>query len=183
LGRELALASRTEYHDGTGTSRLRLRCRPVRTSPTIQVWEDRGATFGAEADDYATATALTYGTDFYLKIDRTDGTSRCGLLVRRNAFWPKKNVRQHGLLAPYVGQGFGHVKVTYTGGYSLDEMPSQIRAAANLLVARLRALFPTGMEISSESYEERHVSLVATRKDYLMALVKPMIHSFRNWSF
>lgn len=183
LDRKLALASRTEYYDGTGTPQLRLRCRPVFTTPTIQVWEDKTGYYGSESNDYGSETALTYGADFFLKVDQSDGiSSRSGLLIRRNAFWPKKDARQRGLLSPYVTTGYGAVKVIYTAGYSVDTMPSQIRAASNLLVARLRALFPTGMEVSSESYEERHVSLVAARKDYLMALVKPMLFSFRNWS-
>lgn len=183
LGRELKLASRTEYYDGSGTAQIRLRSRPVYSTPAIQVWEDKTGYYGSEADDYADETKLTYGSEFFLKIDQSDGTSRSGLLIRRNAFWPKKDARQRGFLTPYVATGYGAVKVTYTGGYSVDSMPSQVRAACNLLVARLRALFPTGIEISSESYEERHISMVAARRDYLMALVKPMLFSMRSWSF
>lgn len=183
LDRRLLQLERTEYYDGSGTMQLRLRSRPVLTTPTIQVWEDRSGYYGSTSGGYATDTQLTYGDHFFLKIDEPDGTSRSGLLIRRNAFWPKKDARQRGFLSPYASTGYGAVKIIYTGGYTIDGMPSQIRAAANLLVARLRALFPTGMEISSESYEERHLSLVAARKDYLLALVKPMIHSFRNWSW
>lgn len=184
LDRPLAYAVRTEYYDGSGTQELRLRARPVHVSPTPVVYEDKIGYYGSASGAYDSSTQLVYGTDFFVKLDGTDGTqSRQGILVRRNNFWPKKDSRQRGYLAPYVSTGYGHVKVTYAGGYTVDAMPSQIRAACNLCVARLRALFPTGMEISSESYEERHVSLVATRRDYLLALVKPMLFSFRSWSF
>jgi len=182
LDRDLEYKSRTEYYDGSGTVQLRLRERPVYQTPAPVAYVDTNGYYAETSGAFGPATQLTYGTDFFLKIDGDDGTSRCGILLRRTDWWPKSFSRYRGLLAPAVTPGYGCVKVTYTAGYTADTLPGQIRAACDLLVARLRYLFPLGMEVSSESYEERHVSLLAARKDYLLALVKPMIFQYRNWA-
>ena len=182
LDRDLEYKSRTEYYDGSGTLQLRLRTRPVYQTPTPVVNVDQGGFWGEASGGFLATTQLVYGQDYFLKIDTDDGTSSCGLLIRRGDWWPKNFSRFRGLLAPFVTPGYGCVKVTYTAGYTVDTLPSQIRAACDLLVARLRYLFPLGMELSSESYEERHISLLAARKDYLLSLVKPMIFQYRNWS-
>jgi hypothetical protein len=183
--RGMSFAARTQYYDGSGTPLLRLRSRPVHVSPEIQVYVDEQGGYGQVSGSFdSSTTALTYGTDFYLKLSPDDATrSRSGLLVRHNNFWNKRSARQRGLLAPFVAPGFGSIKVVYSGGYTVEDLPPAFRAATNLLVARLRYLFPLGMPIGSESYEERHISLLDQRKDYLMSLVRPMILSYRNWSF
>ena len=179
----LSYKSRTEFYNGTGTQRLLLRSRPVYTTPTIQVSVDESGYFGQPSGSFDTNTALTYGDDFYLQTDQEDGTSRCGILIRNGTYWPKPRVRQAGLLAPFLGIGFGVVKVVYSAGYFVDNLPPAIRFACNLLVAKMRHLMPLGLELTSESYEERSMSWVGERKDYLLALVKPMIHPYRNRNF
>ena len=63
-------------------------------------------------------------------------------------------------------------------------MPALLRQAVLTLVVRMRYLMPVGMEIGSESYEERNITVVAEKKDYLMGIVKPMVLPYyRNWSF
>ncbi len=184
LGRQdVAQAARTEYYDGTGTQLLLLRHRPVLTSPTIQCWVDQSGWWGAASGAFGSSTELTYGTDFSLKIDQPDGTSRSGILVRLNSFWPERTLRQAGMLSPYQWTGHGCVKVTYTAGYTVATLPPLLRGACEFLVARMRYALPLGMEIGSESYEERSISLVTQQKNYLTALVKPMIWPFRNWKW
>ncbi len=178
------LKSRVEYYDGTGTPLLRLKVRPVFPTPTIEVSVDEAGYYGEFSGAFSKpGSTLVYGTDFFLKAEYPDGSSRSGMLIRLNNFWPKRDARQRGLLSPFIVPGYGPIKVTYTAGYTTDTLPPQFRAACNLLVARLRFLFPLGMEIGSESYEERHISYLANRKDYLMSLVKPMLFSFKSWSF
>ena len=116
-------------------------------------------------------------------IDQDDGSSRSGILVRMQGYWFKPSVRQKGLLTPFIGNAYGNIKVVYTAGYTIDNLPSQLRAATNFLIARMRAILPLGMEVASESYEERSISLIAERRDYLLAIIKPMIYSYRNWSW
>lgn len=184
LGRPgMTYKSRTEYYPGTGTQVLCLNGRPVYTTPTIQVFVDRDGYYGEPDDAFDSTTALTYGEDFCLRLDRDDGVGYTGLLVRINDYWPKPSVRSAGLLSPYIGPAFGNVKVVYTGGYTYDTFPATLRMAANFLIARLRYVLPLGMEVTSESYEERAIALAAERKHYLMGLIAPMLTQHHNWKF
>lgn len=184
LGRGLMFKSRTEFYNGTGTQKLNLRARPVYTSPTIQLWEDHDGLFGTETNAFSSSgDEKTYGQDFGLWVDQDDGTSRCGILIKKNALWPKPMVRVQGLLTPFVGFPQGNIKVTYSAGYYVDNLPYNFRLAADLLVAKLRNIVPMGMELGSESYEERAVSYIAPQRNYLLSLVAPMLFQHRNWKW
>ena len=74
----LFFKSRTEFYDGTNTPHLLLRSRPVVTDPAIQCWVDSGGFWGQTSGGFASNTQLVYGTDFVLKVDQEDGTSRSG---------------------------------------------------------------------------------------------------------
>jgi len=175
---------RTEYYNGTGTQRITLRGRPVFQSPTPQVWVDDHGYYGARSGAFdGDNEELTYGNDFTIAWDQPDGTSRSAILVRIGNYWDKPTVRSAGLLSPYIGPAFGNVKVTYAAGYTVDTLPVVFRMATNLLVARMRYLLPIGMEIGSESYEERSISVISDSKQYLTGLIRPMILPYRNWSF
>lgn len=182
LGRtgRFELKERIEYYDGTDTIYLPLRTRPVYAAPTIAVRVDRGANWGATSGAFAADTALVYGDDFALKIDQDDGTSRSGLLVRLGDVWQRKWFRQGGLLSPFRGPSGGSVRVTCTAGYTADTLPGPLREAAVLLIAKMRHLLPLGVELTSESYEERSISWSPDQKHYLMSLIRPLIEPYRN---
>lgn len=184
MGRQgfLEKKSRTEYYSGTGSQNLLLRARPVYTTPTIVANIDREGFFNASGDAFDSADNIVYGDGLTLVIDQDDGTSRCGILVRTNGFWPKPRVGQQGYLSSFLGNGYGNIKVTYTGGYTVDTLPSFMRLACNILVAKLNNLFPLGMELTSESYEERHQAYLPHKK-MLLDTIKPMIFSMRNWKW
>lgn len=180
----LSYSARTEYYDGNGTQFLLLRSRPVFVSPTIQVWVDEEGNYGSTSGAFTqSSAALTYGDDFSLKIDQDNGTSRSAILIRLNGYWNNRQVRQAGWLSPFVEKGRGNIKITYTAGYTTDTLPAAFRAACDLLVARMRYILPLGMELSSESYEDRSISILGERKGYLMSLVKPLLFSYKNWKF
>ena len=180
----MAKKSRTEFYNGTGNQKLLLRSRPVFTTPTIQVFQDEGGNFGATSGSFnATDSALVYGTDFALVVDQENGTSRSGILYRINELWPRPSVRQRGLLSPFLGTGFGTIKVVYTAGYEVDNLPASLRLAANLLVQRLRYIMPLGMELTGDSFEERNMSIVTSAKEQLLVLVKPLLLPYRNWKW
>lgn len=190
LGRPLAYKTRTDYYQGSGTQKLQLRARPVYASPpapygALAVVVDEGGNFGAASGAFQGpgAIPLVYGQDYTLRIDQADGGSRSGLLIRIGNYWPRPMVRQTGLLSPFVGDDTGSVQVTYTAGYTQDTLPAQLRAAVNLLVARMRYILPLGVELGSESYEDRSISVITSEKQGLLALVNPLIMSFRNWHF
>lgn len=178
-------ASRTEYYDGTGSPKLLLRSRPVYTTPTIQAYQDYSGFYGATSGAFDPGgTALVYGTDFALKVDQPDGTSRCGILIKMNSFWNKAAIRQVGYLSPFIGPSFGSIKVVYTGGYTVDNLPASFRMATNLLVSRLRYVLPLGLELSAESYEDRTIAIsaIAQMKNYLLSMVRPFLWPYRNWT-
>lgn len=186
LGRDLEYKSRTEYYNGTGTQNLMLRARPVFTTPTPRVWVDYNGDYDAPTNAFADSTEITYGNisnGFCVAVDQDNGSSRSGVLVRTGNYWPKPTVRSWGLLTPYLGQAAGNIKVEYTAGYTVDTTPSQVRFACVTLVAKMRSLLPEGMEIGSESYEERHIAVVWDQKHSLISTIRPMIWSQRNWKF
>lgn len=183
LGRKNKLfkKARTEYYRGTGTQKLPLKCRPVFTTPTIAVSVDQGGYWGTPSDSFDSETALTWAEDFTLDIDQDDGTSRSGLLIRLGDVWPRPYVRKRGYLTPYIGDDKGSVKITYTAGYTVDTLPPEFRLATNILVARLRVLFPYGYMLSSEGYEERNVSYSVMGD--LFDLIRPILWMHRNMKF
>ncbi len=173
--------SRTEFYDGSNTMKLLLKSRPVYTTPTIQAFVDGGAFYGATSGAFATNTELVYGTDFCLKIDQPDGTSRSGILVRMNGgVWYKRFYRQTGYLSPFVGPSFGSIKILYTGGYTVDNLPPIIREACTILIARMRTLLPIGADSTYERYEERAIGFNTNHRNYLLSLIKPMLWFYRN---
>ena len=183
LGKQLMYRSRTEYYAGTGTQQLLLRARPAYPTGML-VYADYGGLWGSASGAFGSETALTYGEDYALDLDDDEGTkSRSGILIRATGYWPLPFARTRGVLSPFRGKSYGNVKVVYNAGYLVDDLPAQLRLACNTLVARLLAFFPLGMEVGSESYEERSVSLIAERKDYLLASVKSMCWSYRNWKW
>lgn len=183
LGRAVAKKSRTQYLSGTGTRRLILKWRPVYTTPTIQLWVDPNGYWGQGTDAFDN-DPREYGEDYVLVIDQEDGeSSRCAILESRKGYWPRPQSRQPGLLSPFVGKGNGNIKVIYTAGWDVDTIPANLRHAATLLVARISYLFPLGIELGSESYEERNISIIAEADDYILRQVKPLILQWRNWSW
>ena len=185
LCRPVFKKSRTEYPRPTNTQKLCLQARPVFTTPTIRCWvsPNNGGLYGQADDAFGDGTELTFGDDFGLQIDQDDGTSRSGILIRANALWAKPIIRRAGYLYPYTTEGFGSIKVQYTGGYTIDSLPSAFRLAGDALIARLLFLFPIGFEQNSAAYEDMAVSLITERKGWLLSVVKPMLYSYLNRSF
>ena len=67
-----------------------------------------------------------------------------------------------------------------TAGHTADTLPAPLRMAAVTLIAKLRHVFPLGVELTSESYEERSISWTPNQKYYLMSLIRGMIEPYRN---
>lgn len=179
--------SRTEYYNGTGTNFLLLKYRPVFIDPEPQVWVDRSGLWGESDDSFQSSDELTFGDDFGIALDTTPaGTmdrGRSGLLIRKNDYWPRPTVRAQGFLSPFVGHSFGNVKVIYTGGYTLQDMPARVRMACIEVVGRMRYMFPLSVPLSSESYEERHITLDIRERNFLFGQAKHLLSSLRNWKF
>ncbi len=174
----------TRFYSGNNRAKLPLKDRPVFSVPPIQVWVDQNqGSFGQSPGSFSGAP-LVQGIDFCLQVDQADGiSSRSGLLVALNNWWPRPYIRSWGSLSPFPGPNMGNIKVVYYAGYTVDALPAVIRMACNLLITRLRYILPLGMALGSESYEERSIGLIDQQKDYLTSLIKPMIWNFRNWKW
>ncbi len=177
-------ALRTEYLDGNGSPNLLLKFRPVYPTPPILVYYDSSGNFASASGTFdPSTTAFTYGTDFCLRIDQQDGTSRSGILYRINALWPRAYKRQGGYLSPFQVDNLGCVKVVYYAGYTVDNLPSPIRMACTTLIGKMRNFFPLGMEVGNEGYKDRSLGYLMTNRDYLLNTVKDMLLNYRNWNF
>lgn len=198
--RPITYKQRVEYPKTAGTRKLLLRARPVYPpnatgpdgNPTVlTVLVNAGA---QQPSDFNPATdTWTYGVDYTLDIDQEDGiSSRSGILIALGggtgggttfgSYWPRDFVRQAGLLSSFMGEPrAGMVQVTYTAGFTVDNLPASFRVAGALLVARLAYIFPVGMELAGDAYEEKALSFVQERRGYLLSLVAPILWDFRNW--
>lgn len=192
LNRNFMLKVRTEYYRGPGTPKLILRHRPVYPNPgapyqAISIAYDTFGYWGQGLNAFADTTTIdyVYGVDYAMVMDGEDGiSSRSGIAMRINELWSRPTYRQVGLLSPFMWDDTGSLKVTYTAGFTLDNLPASLRFAVNLMVARMRYLLPLGMEVASESYEERQLSLIAENRSYIITpTIKTLIAPYRNWKF
>lgn len=174
----------TEYFNGTNTQNLCLLHRPVFTDPAPRVWVHEDGFFGQKSGAFIDDHELTYGTDFV--VDTRESTTQkgeSGILVRVDDVWNPGFYRSRGMLSPYIGPSNGSIKVTYTAGYTVDDLPSTYRMACNFIVMELRYVLPVGMKIGSDGYEGRSLGIINSQKDYLLGMVYPMIWGKRNWGF
>src|SRR4051812_42268819 len=111
ISSDLGYQTRTQYYQGTGTTKLPLRNRPVYPAQGLTVSYDSEGLFGQSPNAFndSTTEPFTYGSDYTLMIDwdsngdGVDDASKSGILLRVNDYWLKPNFRQTGLLAPFVG--------------------------------------------------------------------------------
>lgn len=184
-------ATNTQYYKGKGTQKLLLRRRPAYPGPVaavpaavaMTVITDPNGNFGSTSGSFSpTQQVLTYGVDYCLQIDQDDGGSRSGLLIRLNNLWDRPYVRKYPYLAPFLSDDTGSIQVTYSAGYTVDTLPASLRMAADLLVANFRYVFPLGMGITSDGYEDRNIGIDAPKRAFLLDLIKPLVlSSFANW--
>ena len=77
-----------------------------------EVREDFDGYFGIESGDFPSSTALTEGTDFYMRVEESLGgtnLNKTGHLIRRSGNWPSRA---------------GTVKATYKAGFTAAELDS-----------------------------------------------------------
>lgn len=175
---DLSRQERTEYKDGNNQEFLVMDHRPIYSITNI--WESQSGNFGFTSGSFSDETLLVSGSDYALKIDQPDGSSRCGMIVKINNRWLSKPTRFRGYLSTSLQPNRGSIKVVYDAGYTIDNLPSPFRVACVLLVAKIRHILPFGLEIGSESYEERSISFLAPQKGFLMSLVAPLLVGYKN---
>jgi len=87
---------------------------PLRSITNL--YEDTSAYAGQGSSDFAPATELTSGTDFYVQYEPA-GLCRSGIIRRIGGYWPARN---------------GTVKVVYVAGYTQAELSTGIAADIKL---------------------------------------------------
>lgn len=195
MNRDFSYKVRTVYYSGTNTQKLVLRHRPVYPlvglaqavlpfQPLTVIIDEYGA-YGYAPNSFQNnpdIKPLTLGVDYTINPDQDDGGSREAILYAINRLWPKPWVRAPGLLSPYPGISMGPIQVQYTAGYTVDTLPPILRLAAEKLVGSIRYLFPLGVQLSSEGYEERSISLALQgSKTALLGDLPAICASLRNW--
>src|SRR5262249_14705165 len=98
--------------------------------------------------------ALVYGIDYAMKLDwdstgagGSPDSSRSGLLYRINELWPKPIYAQRNMLSSFVGPSLGNIKVNYTAGYTVDQLPAPLRETCHELGAGMRWNWPLGVTV------------------------------------
>lgn len=173
---------RTEYPKPSGKLSLVLDARPVYISPAPRIWVDESANFGLGTNDFAATTELTFGVDFTLDMkDAVKSTS--GILYGRNRLWNKKGVRVAGLLSPYIEEARGTIKVVYTGGFAVEDLPGEMVTAAVMAISKIRFMMPLGLPVQGDSFMGRSISLSPTQRNDVIGHVKPLIFKWRNRRF
>jgi len=139
-GRKFNFDQYTEYPVGTWHEKTMLRETPVATtSMDIRVDFSRG---------FASTTALTAETDYFLDIDHT-GKSPNGILHRIGRVWEGYRVRPAGQLSYLKKPGRGMIKATYFGGFTL--VPDDLRVAVFQVVQQRLGARAQGHDLQSES--------------------------------
>lgn len=126
-------------------------------------WLDRTGFYGAGNNAFAALARLNPGVDFLVVPDQADGTSLSGILERLNGIWPAAVEFNRGLLAPSMVPAKGCLKLTYTHGFQVGQVPADLVLAVHLVAANLRSM-RRGAPLNSESYDGYSYSLGRGRK-------------------
>jgi len=141
-------------YSGGGYRQILLRQRPAITTG-MEVYLDSSGRFGQNPDgSFATATKLTYGTDYCLRTDGClPGTSTVcsysGILERVGTNWPGRAKYTPGQVTLQPTDGGGNIKVIYTGGW--PTIPYDIRSCVCQIAAYIRRNADKGGSMTSES--------------------------------
>lgn len=151
-------------YSGTGTRFLYLRQRPVIESG-LAVYVDNSGRFGNNPDGaFAASTLLTYGTDYVLHLDGClpNSSTKCsytGCLERIGSIWPGRIVGYPGRIVGQQVSGMGNIKVAYTAGYTLPQVPRDIQMAVCNLMGYIRRTIAQGGQMQTESWEDYSYSI------------------------
>lgn len=153
LGRDVTYkATATEYYDGNGKPRFKLRRWPV-TPSSVTIYEDRGGNYGQTSGAFAAATVLTLGTDYSVPVDSKwgDSLSYSGTVERINSVWPYRLRYVPGYLSRISEPVSGCLKVMYTAGF--QNIPYPLKQCVWDLTTLKAQLSIYGRFLQSESGE------------------------------
>jgi hypothetical protein len=167
-----------EIYDAPPTRDLILRRRPLRTVTSVYYRPDALGVVANFTSDYL----LTAGTEYGILVDDPVNSWGASGIVRRlgGAVWGIAGYRSPGSLAYRLEPLRGSIKITYAAGET--SVPSDIAAAAALMVSLLYARKESGAPFASESWNGRSQSLAgpytaesALRSPDVAALLAPYV--------
>lgn len=126
----------------------------------IALWADDNAFGGSTAGAFASTTLLTEGQDYYLDYDSGPGTAcSSGLVYRLGHYWFRPDAWIGGVITPQTGPPTLNIKAQYLAGYAT--VPMAVTAAAELLIAGMRASRKFGQTPTSLGNADMNVALTA----------------------
>ena len=183
-----------EFYSGNGKNDLALRQRPVNSVTSLYV--DQYGYYNTTSNAFASTTLWTEGNQFVLRRDGPNGTaSESGLLVRIGGdtniwiagIWTQEALWQGKLAAsrlPTWPVGEGNIKVTYSAGYALDEIPDDIITAVITLTAWFIRTVPTVAPLQSENLGSYSYTLMMRGLGQAPELgsLRQLLSRYREWS-
>lgn len=176
VGWRIESATYTEYLNGTGSPIISVRQVPVNSLTSVNVDSNRA---------FDSTTALTIGdtatAQCYLQQDRPGGGSMSGIIVRRNAVWPRGLWLERGNLTPLSMPGQGNVKVVYSGGYTSipDDIKLAIYEACKLLRMQRTTVGPVQGESLGE-YSYSSADLMKLQAPFLQPSLNQIVVRYRR---
>lgn len=167
--RQFIAQTYTEYFDAPVKGNLWLKETPIQSITSIKF--DATGGYGQLANTFDSTTLLDGTTDYYFRIDGTDGFGYAGELFATRPggwgywYWPSRGwpfsagAYTPGLLSLRPASIPGAFQVIYVGGYTL--IPDDLKLAIWQIVADRRAAAALGNVMTSESMEGYSYSLGA----------------------
>ena len=153
---------------------------------------------GLSPGAFSAAMQLFLGTDYMRVVDEPDGSSRSGVLKRLTGGvgglggfdWPWAFQQRRGTLTaaipPVWGKWpYGSLKVQYTAGYYLNDVPADLAEAVLMMAAWLRQQTPVGVSLDIDKMSEqvsRALSYPEDAAPQLMTARRTLVH-YRETSF
>ncbi len=121
LGYNPAIATYTEYYNGTGNNFLRLKNKPINSITSI--------TF----DPYATSPTVYSGTNYFYD--------------ENSLIYAKPGVTAPATFT----EGTQNIKVIYNAGYAIADIPQSLKRAAAVMIHRTILLSDTNRTLTAET--------------------------------
>lgn len=115
----------------------------------LNVWGDDAGYWGSAPGTFPSTAQFAWGSDFAIKADEPDGTSRAGMLLRLNDVWDTQYYRPGANLSQLMASGMGNYQVQYAAGW--PTVPADVEMAVIRVIAKIRNSRLYGDLLGSES--------------------------------
>ena len=160
----LESATYTEYYNAPPTDRVVLRQWPVTAVTSVSYAQYSGG----DPSKFTSDTLLTQYKDWILEVDRSDGSSRSGVIRSPRGFFgvnPRYPVRRLGYRDD---PDYRALQIIYSAGF--DQVPSSLKTVAALATSRIFHVrkfgtLPASASLNGASYSLMQFGNAATMFD------------------